>query len=779
MPLCVMSEGAGPGAHLSRTHLCDLKMGADYTDKYVKGKVSRKGPLVPLDGDRFILKAVIEEEDSPLKSSINVVLFGDLAKDFSLSVHLGDVIMASGFCVAKSPTAHKDKLHACNLQLSGERPCIHVSGRPPSPPPQPKSPLVAERRKRRSEVSRATKTPKYTYVNLGDLKAEAVVNVYAVVVFFKQPFKSRGTDFCSTLKLTDQTDLKVSCNIFRAELEDHPKIFNIGDIVRLHRVKVKFFSGSITLLNTHGFSVVTFDGAVGGAVEPRTSSRSFHFDQRDQQTVQELRSWASSRSLIPAGPTIRLSAVQPRVYFDLTCQLLSSTLMDSTCTLLRVWDGTRCPHPLLRGRGEPSSSSSSSKERQNLVASVFVYDNHVELAQQLKPGAFLRIYNLRAVQGAAKLPGQPSDQAEQADHLTFHLHGGTAYGRGIRTLPENDPDVQEVKRLIEAFPEEEDDLADLNFSDMEEVWSTPPESLGAAPLLCSSERRCGHGVAVVSLAELKQSDRCGTHHVRARIRSYQPLRLHQALKLYCCKCSDMLDVPDHQLVSGLFPEAPGGSGPCSPPAWALSAQLPSESSRALTLHLSRRLMSQSKTKELLFLQGSTLEETHRLASAFPNIVPVRSSEGQLAPLDLRAPFLFRGRRSYYGCGRCSQPELREPPAEQDQVMDEKLIAEALGVQLLQVCLLMKMQLQDTTDTLDVFLWRDADTFFGVSVEDVTANQEAQDIVQRVMDSLCPAGGSVASSPWLDVCVRSYRVKGDDGLNQTCYQICQTAVTLPA
>lgn len=36
-----------------------------------------------------------------------------------------------------------------------------------------------------------TEAPKYS--RLGDLKAGSVVNVYGVVVFFKQPFMSRGT----------------------------------------------------------------------------------------------------------------------------------------------------------------------------------------------------------------------------------------------------------------------------------------------------------------------------------------------------------------------------------------------------------------------------------------------------------------------------------------------------------------------------------------------------------------------------------------------------------
>lgn len=63
-----------------------------------------------------------------------------------------------------------------------------------------------------------------------------------------------------------------------------------------------------------------------------------------------------------------------------------------------------------------------------------------------QPGDFLRIYNLRAIPGSSKVPGLTCSQSEEMDHLAFHLHGGTAYGRGIRVLPENSPDVQQLKR---------------------------------------------------------------------------------------------------------------------------------------------------------------------------------------------------------------------------------------------------------------------------------------------------------------------------------------------
>ncbi|KAG7219646.1 hypothetical protein INR49_018922 [Caranx melampygus] len=303
----------------------------------------------------------------------------------------------------------------------------------------------------------------------------------------------------------------------------------------------------------------------------------------------------------------------------------------------------------------------------------------------------------------------------------------------------------------------------------------------------SSERSCSHVLQPVTLSEVKRSGLDRVHHVRVQLRSYEPQRLHQALKLYCSKCTSMRDVPDEELVAGLFRDAFRSSGPCSPPSWLLSGEVdicgdgPGSVKRTLTVLLSSELLPGGKDKELLFLMGSTLEDTCRLTDSYQNIVPVRSSGGHLTLLDLTAPFLFTGKRRYYGCKRCSAVSLKEPNCEGVDVIDVKMISEAVGVQLLQFVMLMKLRLQDDTDTLDVFLWRDAEQFFSVSAEDAPANQETQRIVQQTMDTLCPPGGSTGSGerPWLDLCLTSYQGEDDEGQNQTCYQICHTSVTRPA
>uniref|UniRef100_A0A3Q4HGG2 Protection of telomeres protein 1 n=2 Tax=Neolamprologus brichardi TaxID=32507 RepID=A0A3Q4HGG2_NEOBR len=490
---------------------------------------------------------------SSQNSSVNVVLFGSLAKNFSQSANQGDVVVASGFTVGKSPTVHKDNLHPCNLLLTEDGACIYLS---------------------------SAKAPKYTYAKLDSLKAGSVVNVYGVVVFFKQPFKSRGTDFCSSLKITDHSNEKIGCTIFY--------------IVRMHRVKAQVFNKSITLVNTFGFSVVTFDGVKGAPVEPRTSSRSFHFDQDDQRTVEELRSWAATQDLFASvTSTVPLSAVQPKAYFDLTCQLLAKAPVDTTCTLLRVWDGTRCPHTLLKVVVEP-----------HVTEGQFIFLSSLFLIASLNTFFFLFI---------------------------------------------------SVYRVIEAFQEnDEEALSELNDSDLLEVWKTPPESLvfndehfsSVGWFLCS-ERSCGHDMQKVTLCEVKRSGLGRVHHVRAQLKAYEPRRLHEALKLYCSKCKSMQDVPDDELLESIFSEASKDCGPCT-----------------------------SEINQAMFLL----------------IWPA-----------------------------------------------------ALGIQPLQFILLMKLELQDATDTLDVFLWRHAESFFGVSAEDASANQEAQNSICQIMDSLCPPGGNVGMS----------------------------------
>ncbi|MEQ2309279.1 hypothetical protein AMECASPLE_036958, partial [Ameca splendens] len=56
---------------------------------------------------------------------------------------------------------------------------------------------------------------------------------------------------------------------------------------------------------------------------------------------------------------------------------------------------------------------------------------------------------------------------------------------------------------------------------------------------CQTVKTCRHQLQPVTLSQVKQSYAGQVHHVRVQLRSYEPHRLHQALKLFCSRCTSI------------------------------------------------------------------------------------------------------------------------------------------------------------------------------------------------------------------------------------------------
>uniref|UniRef100_A0A8C6R3J3 Protection of telomeres protein 1 n=1 Tax=Nannospalax galili TaxID=1026970 RepID=A0A8C6R3J3_NANGA len=288
-------------------------------------------------------------------------------------------------------------------------------------------------------------TTNYIYTPLNQLKGGTVVNVYGVVKFFKPPYLSKGTDYCSVVTIVDQTNVKLTCLLFSRSYEALPIIYKIGDIVRFHRLKIQVYKNEPQGINSSGFASLTFEGTLGTPVIPRTSSKCFNFTAQDHKMVEALRVWASTH-ISPSSTLVQLCDVQPMQYYDLTCQLLGKAEVDGTSFLLKVWDGTRTPFPSWRVLIQDlvlEGDLSHIQRLQNLTIDILVYDNHIQVAKSLKVGSFLRIYSLHT-----KLQSVNSETQTSLLRLEFHLHGGTSYGRGIRVLPENNSDVDQLKKCV-------------------------------------------------------------------------------------------------------------------------------------------------------------------------------------------------------------------------------------------------------------------------------------------------------------------------------------------
>ncbi|ELW65533.1 Protection of telomeres protein 1 [Tupaia chinensis] len=391
----------------------------------------------------------------------------------------------------------------------------------------------------------------YMYTPLNQLKSGTVVNVYGVVKFFKPPYLSKGTDYCSVVTIVDQTNVKLTCLLFSGIYEALPTIYKVGDIVRFHRLKIQVYKKEAQGITSPGFASLTFEGTLGAPVIPRTSSKYFNFTSEDHKMVEALRVWASTH-ISPSLTLLKLCDVQPMQYFDLTCQLLGKAEVDGASFLLKVWDGTRTPFPSWRVLIQDlvlEGDLGQIHRLQNLTIDILVYDNHVQVARSLQVGSFLRIYSLHT-----KLQSVNSESQATLLALEFHLHGGTSYGRGIRVLPESNSDVDQLKKALESAELTASQHSHgIYQSEHEESFPTVSSS-GSVSLF--EEERCQQLSATILTDHqyLEKTPLCAIlkqkapqqYRIRAKLRSYKPRRLFQSVKLHCPKCHSMQEVPHEE-----------------------------------------------------------------------------------------------------------------------------------------------------------------------------------------------------------------------------------------
>ncbi|XP_063097374.1 protection of telomeres protein 1 isoform X3 [Cavia porcellus] len=502
----------------------------------------------------------------------------------------------------------------------------------------------------------------YTYTPLNQLKGGTVVNVYGVVKFFKPPYLSKGTDYCSVVTIVDQTNVKLTCLLFSGNYEALPQIYKVGDIIRFHRLKIQVYKNEPQGITSSGFASLTFEGTLGAPIIPRTSSKCFHFTTTDSKMVEALRVWASTH-ISPSSTLVQLCDVQPMQYFDLTCQLLGKAQVDGASFLLKVWDGTRTPFPSWRVLIENQvleGDLNHLRRLQNLIIDIVVYDNHVQVAKSLKIGSFLRIYSLHT-----KLQSV-SSEIQASLSLEFHLHGGTSYGRGITVLPESNSDVNLLKKDLEAADLTAAQHSDVTCQSDQEDSYLSLSSSGSISLY--EVERCQQLSATVLTDHeyLKKTPLCAVlkqkapqqYRIRAKLRSYKPKRLFQSVKLYCPKCHSLQEVPHENNLDAILrdgatktPDTRLQNTPLyDSECWTTEDQ----GGRKVVIHFVKHNGILPLSNEcLILIEGGTLGEIYKLSSEFHSIIPVKSGPEDLELLDLSVPFLIQGRLHHYGCKQCS------------------------------------------------------------------------------------------------------------------------------
>ncbi|XP_068045936.1 protection of telomeres protein 1 isoform X1 [Anomalospiza imberbis] len=756
-------------SHLQKENLKHLQEGCDHTNKYIQGVVTLSYPLTKLGDGTDFFKIVVQDSDNLCSqiNSINVFIYGKMAEDCAKIIHHGETFIVAGFKVIKLPAAREDGRHDCHLEVSEEAgSAIYIYTKP--------------RTTAASETASVSVAPQYVYTPLNHLKDGTVVNVYGVVKFFKPPYISKGTDYCSIVTLVDPSNVKLTCSLFSGNLDSLPKIYKVGDIVRFHRIKIREYNGQMQGITSGGFASLTFDGTIGAPVVPRTSSRVYTFVDEEQKRIEELRIWAASNISI-SGTATKLSGVQPMLFFDLTCQLVGKAKVDGSSFLLKVWDGTKCPYPTWKVPVEAKDLEGEKvllHQLRNLAVDILVYDNHVQLAESLKIGSFVRIYSIHAKQASA--------DNEDVSHMEFHLHGGTCYGRGIGLLPESNPDVKELKEFLESVNvTDSQNMESMCSMDIDSTFGNVTDfelHLQRCQQLSVTVLTDHQNLSTTELKTITNSTAPQQYRIRAKLRTYKPQKLHQSVKLHCSKCNSLQEVPDRDdfdfILHGSASTAPNPE--LHNTSWyeSVTWTTQEQKQREIAIHFVKHdEMLQHPEDTLIMIEGGTLKEIGKLTKRFKCVIPVRSTEDDLELLDLSAPFLLKGNVKYYGCKQCSAPKpmknLSSIAAEQQPSWEPTEIAQALGIELLQYVFIMKFTLVDETASLNAYLF-DYEKFFQIPASEILTNNFLQQKMQMTMNTLCPPGRKLGELPWLECFIKSYNVR-DAMKNQVCYQIFDTTV----
>ncbi|XP_069927384.1 protection of telomeres protein 1 isoform X10 [Oryctolagus cuniculus] len=572
----------------------------------------------------------------------------------------------------------------------------------------------------------------YIYTPLNQLKGGTIVNVYGVVKFFKPPYLSKGTDYCSVVTIVDQTNVKLTCLLFSGNYEALPKIYKIGDIVRFHRLKIQEYKKETQGITSSGFASLTFEGTLGAPVIPRTSSKYFNFSTKDHKMVEALRVWASSH-LSPSSALLKLCDVQPMQYFDLTCQLLGKAEVDGASFLLKI-------------------------------------------------GSFLRIYSLHT-----KLQSVHSESQATLLCLEFHLHGGTSYGRGITVLPESNSDVDQLKKALESADLTSQHSDRFCQSEHEDSFPTPSSS-GSVSLY--EVERCQQLSATILTDHqyLEKTPLCAIlkqktpkqYRIRAKLRSYKPKSLYQSVKLHCPKCHSLQEVPQEGNLDIILKE-----NATKTPDTKLHNTLLYDSKiwtteeqggRKVAVHFVKHNGILPLSNEcLILIEGGTLSEIYKLANKFHSVIPVKSGQEDLELLDLSAPFLIQGKILHYGCKQCSSlRSIQNLNSLVDKISwIPSSVAEVLGIVPLQYVFVMTFTLDDGTGVLEAYLM-DTDKFFQIPASEILADDDFQRSMEMIMDMFCPPGRKIDAYPWLECFLKSYNVTNGTE-QQVCYQIFDTTV----
>ena len=263
---------------------------------------------------------------------------------------------------------------------------------------------------------------------------------------------------CSVLVLMDPTvseSCGLECVSFQPSVSRLPNVQKVGDIVRLHRIKITQYQGRLQCKSSRGFAAVVFDRDADLPVTAemaRVSSSTFTLTQGDIDTVESLKHWRERQPvLFPQTNFVTVAQINQDSYFELVCQVVGVAMHHTLdCVVLFVTDGTKPQHDFRACEGDDygivEAPDNYSTEEETALVSVFLYGSHAEVARLLaKKGEYIILHNVHSQ--VLKPGGSVSSVLDvMKPLLELCVHRGTAFGRGLTVLPTDSPEVKQLKR---------------------------------------------------------------------------------------------------------------------------------------------------------------------------------------------------------------------------------------------------------------------------------------------------------------------------------------------
>ncbi|KAM3579542.1 hypothetical protein VKS41_008000 [Umbelopsis sp. WA50703] len=289
---------------------------------------------------------------------------------------------------------------------------------------------------------------------LRDIKKGMLVDLYGVVVSYKEPKKSSGTDYTCSIMIADPSRgmrlyNDTSINLFHRDMQTLPKFRREGDIFVLRTAKVQSFNNRLQCTTIKGRSTWAVFHRDNEQQEPAfIPGMSLSLDDKDRNIISILRDWYSAvmrqnsmatvmtpRSVnlsnLPISPAEqRLRNIEhitkPGVFFDLVAEVVGF-FSDVTRKMsqLQLTDYTKNDHL------QPHNNETTGIIGP-LVVKCSCWDEHHHKLPKLSVGSFVFIRNTYS-------------RKDKEECIELRLSGDrtTRLKRpGVHVLEANDPRLQ-------------------------------------------------------------------------------------------------------------------------------------------------------------------------------------------------------------------------------------------------------------------------------------------------------------------------------------------------